>query len=402
MKEKKYFWSGLFTGLLVAILVATTAITVQKLSLMSDGAKETSANSKESSVVDSMTTGKMKVIEETIDEYYMEEVDTDTLQNGVYAGMLDAIGDPYSAYYSPEELQQVMETTKGIYYGIGAYMSQDRTTSVSKITKVIPNTPAEEVGLMAEDILYKVEGEDVTTQDLTTIVSKIKGEAGTTVQLTIIRDGVDILDFDIVRSEIESPTVDSEMLENNIGHLIISEFDDITVEQFEENMASLKEQGMKSLILDLRDNPGGNLSTVVQIARNILPKGLIVYTEDKYGKRDEYSGDGQNKIDIPVIVLINGNSASAAEILAGAIRDYDMGTLLGTTTYGKGIVQRIISLSDGSAVKLTVSNYYTPNGDNIHNVGIAPDEVIEFDREAYIKDRTDNQLNRAIEILQGK
>ena len=189
------------------------------------------------------------------------------------------------------------------------------------------------------------------------------------------------------------------MMEDGIGYIQITEFDEVTEDQFAEALAECKGKGMKALILDLRSNPGGNLSTVCEIARMVLPKGLIVYTEDKYGKRDEYSSDGFRKLQVPAVVLVNGYSASASEILAGAMKDHGIATIMGTTTFGKGIVQRVISLSDGSAVKLTVSKYYTPNGNNIHEKGIEPDVVVELDTDAYYNEGTDNQLQEAVKYL---
>ncbi|MDD2970297.1 MAG: S41 family peptidase, partial [Lachnospiraceae bacterium] len=232
------------------------------------------------------------------------------------------------------------------------------------------------------------------------LISKVKGPEGTKVKLTIIRETeVEPLEIEVTRRKIESPTISHKSYENGISYIQIAEFDEVTLDQFTEALAEEKASGMKGLILDLRDNLGGNLNTVTEIARKILPEGIIVYTEDKYGERVEYTCDGKNELMVPIVVLVNGNSASASEILAGSIKDYKKGTLLGTTTYGKGIVQRIISLSDGSAVKLTVSSYFTPNGNNINKVGIEPDEVLELDVEAYVNEQKDNQLDRAIEIL---
>ena len=205
-----------------------------------------------------------------------------------------------------------------------------------------------------------------------------------------------------MRRKVESPTVNQKMLDDRIGYIQITEFDTVTLDQFVEALAACREKGMEGLILDLRGNQGGNLSTVCDIARQLLPEGLIVYTEDKNGKRTEYSCDGQHEMPEELVVLVDKNSASASEILAGAIKDYGIGTLVGTTTFGKGIVQRIISLTDGSAVKLTVSHYYTPNGNNIHEVGIEPDVEIAFDGDAYYNDGVDNQLDKAIEVMEEK
>ena len=315
--------------------------------------------------------------------------------------MLESLDDPYSVYYTHDELVQLQQQTEGIYYGIGAYISQDNEMGYVRVSKIIKNTPAEASGLQQDDYIYKVDGEDMQGKDSSYVVSKIKGEAGTKVTITVVREGAtDPIDIEVERQKIESPTVEYQMLDNDMAYIQITEFDLVTTEQFEEAYKQAQTDGMKGLILDLRSNPGGNLSTVCDIARMILPKGLIVYTEDKYGKREEYTCDGANQIKVPLVVLTNGYSASASEILAGAVKDYGIGTLVGTTTYGKGIVQKVINLSDGSAVKLTVSNYFTPNGNNIHKIGIEPDVEVEFDAEQY-KNGVDNQLEKAKEVLAG-
>ena len=268
-----------------------------------------------------------------------------------------------------------------------------------QISKIIKNTPAEESDLMPKDYIYAVDGENMQGKDSTYVVSKIKGEEGTWVTITVVREGVnDPLDIKVERRKIESPTVEYTMYDNGVAYIQITEFDLVTTGQFENAYNQAKSENMKGLIIDLRSNPGGNLSTVCDIARMILPKGMIVYTEDKYGKRDEYTCNGKNEIDVPLIVLTDGYSASASEILAGAVKDYGIGKIMGTTTYGKGIVQKVINLSDGSAIKLTVSTYYTPNGNNIHEIGVEPDIVVEFDAEQYMNG-VDNQLEAAKEEL---
>jgi carboxyl-terminal processing protease len=269
-----------------------------------------------------------------------------------------------------------------------------------KISGIIKNTPAEESGLEAGDYIYQVDGEDMYDKDSSYVVSKIKGEENTYVTITVIREGeTEPIDISVQRRKIESPTVEYEMYDNGMAYIQITEFDLVTTSQFEEAYEQAKADGMQGLIIDLRSNPGGNLSTVCEIARDILPKGLIVYTEDKYGQREEYTCDGKNEIQVPLVVLTNGNSASASEILAGAIKDYGIGKLVGTTTYGKGIVQKVINLNDGTAVKLTVSSYFTPAGNNIHKIGIEPDVEVEFDSDLYKEDGTDNQLEKAKEVL---
>lgn len=410
MNHKKSFWGGVITGVLAAALIVSGVFLGQSVwnLYQSSRTQETAAQNEEdgvssNTVANAQTMNKLQVLEDTIDRYYLESVDEQTLEKGVYDGLVEALGDPYSTYYSSEELKELQDKTEGIYYGIGAYVGIDADTSLPRLTGIIEGTPAQESGLRAGDLLYKVDGEEVQGLELTQVVSKIKGEEGTSVHLTIIREGAtDYLEVDVVRRKVESPTVNQKMLDGGIGYIQITEFDTVTLDQFTEALAVCRGSGMKGLILDLRGNPGGNLNTVCDIAREILPKGLIVYTEDKDGKRSEYTCDGTKEMKEPLVVLVDSGSASASEILAGAVKDYGIGTLVGTTTFGKGIVQRIISLSDGSAVKLTVSNYYTPNGNNIHKIGIEPDIEEKFDSEAYYNDGVDNQLNKAIEIMNEK
>lgn len=396
---------GMIIGIVFTALVGSISFAGVRLynSVRRTGTQEASvANEEPQSVVNEDSMEKLEAIEEVIDEYYYkeEDIDTSAMIDGMYAGVVDALNDPYSVYYTAEEWNQLMQETEGIYYGIGAYLSIDPTTTLARISGVIPGTPAEEAGLRENDIIYMVDGESVQGMELTEIVSRVKGEENTVVHLTIVREGeTDYLEMDVARSKIESPTVTYEMYDNGVGYIRITEFDDVTVNQFTTAMDSIKEADAKGLILDLRSNPGGSLSAVVDIARQMLPKGLIVYTEDKNGKREEYTCDGKQELQIPLVVLVNGNSASASEIMAGAIKDYGIGTLIGTTTFGKGIVQRILPLTDGTALKLTISAYYTPNGNNIHGIGIEPDIACELDNEAYYNDGIDNQLEKAKEEM---
>lgn len=426
---KKFSWGTFFLGVIAGAFISTcvfgvsyalvrnnpSTITIGTLEQANNRSNsKTDSNEDESasedgafqeddheSVVNDDTMAKLQLLEQTIDTYYIdsENVSTKTLEDGMYEGMLDSLGDVYSVYYTEEELNALMEDTNGIYYGIGAYISTDATTGLPVIAGVMDGSPAQEAGLKDGDICYKVDGELTESMELEEFISKVKGEEHTTVVLTVVRQGEsDYLDIEVERRQIETPTVNYEMKDGNIGYIQIKEFDSVTSDQFAEALATLKGQGMKGLVIDLRSNPGGNLDTVCEIANMLLPKGTIVYTVDKDGNRVDYDCDGENEIDVPMAVLVNEYSASASEILAGAIKDYEKGVLVGTTTFGKGIVQRIIPFSDGTAVKLTVSKYYTPNGVNIHGTGIDPDVVIEFDAEAAEKG-IDNQLDKALELV---
>ncbi len=351
------------------------------------------------------TISKINSLEDVIDTYYYKtDVDKAKEADGMYKGLMDSLGDPYSVYYTEEELQDLLSDTAGVYYGIGAYVSLDNDLGLPRISGVIPGTPAEKAELQIDDIIYEVDGNSTDGLKLDEVVAMIKGPEGTTVHITILRGAKrQEIGIDVPRSAVEVPTVNTKLLGDNedIGYIQITEFDEVTPDQFAEGMAELRADNVRGVVIDLRSNPGGSLQAVCDIARQILPKGLIVYTVDRDGKRENYSCDGAHKIDIPVVVLVNQYSASASEILAGAIKDYELGKLVGMTTFGKGIVQRIFDLKDGTAVKLTVSNYYTPNGNNIHGIGVSPDVEVEFDSDSYAEDKTDNQLLKAVEVMNG-
>ncbi|HBA47057.1 MAG TPA: S41 family peptidase [Lachnospiraceae bacterium] len=406
---KGLFFGGMVTGIAGALLVlgiCYLGIYVQNIVESGKLAEEQEVGLDEDSAINSSTLSKMQMLERTIDQYfYLHDVTDEEIQDGIYRGMLSALGDPYSEYYSAEELNALMEQTEGVYYGIGAYIGLDEATSLPKISGTIAGAPSEEVDLRANDLIYEVDGVSTYGMSLTEVVSMIKGPENTDVTLTIIREGAsDYLEVNVTRRQVETPTVEYTMMEDNMAYIQLTEFDEVSISQFEQALASARRDGMKGLIMDLRANPGGSLNAVVEMARMILPKGMIVYTEDKNGKRAEYTCDGTKKLDVPLVVLIDMNSASASEIMAGAIKDYKLGTLVGTTTFGKGIVQQIIPFRDGSAAKITISAYYTPEGNNIHGIGIEPDVVCEFDGEAYYgsEDRPDNQLEKAKEVLREK
>ena len=397
------FVGGLFTGILIVGVMCSIYIHRQSISILGERNIQTSASAKEESVLDDDVLKKLSLLEDSIDQYYLESVNEEDLKDSLYHGFVAGLGDPYSVYYSKEELEAVMESTEGIYYGIGAYIGVDQETGYCKVTKVMPDTPAEEAGVMAEDLIVAVDGESMLNVGSSEIVTYIKGPEHTTVDLTLYREGEpEYVEVTVERRKIETPTVTYSMDEDKIATIQIAEFDEVTLGQFEDYLKQAKKDGMKGLVLDLRDNPGGSLNVVVDIAGHFLPKGLVVYTEDKNGRRKEYNCDGRDELDVPLVVLINGNSASASEILAGAIKDYNKGILLGTTTFGKGIVQKIYGISDGSAVKLTISHYYTPSGADIHGVGIDPDEELKLDVDAYLEDGYDNQMERAKEILRSQ
>lgn len=358
-----------------------------------------SGQSGSSSAVNELSSDKLRILEQYVDYYYYksDEVTKEQKENGMYKGFMDSLGDVYSCYYTPEEYEQLTQQTEGVYYGIGAYVSKDVETGACVISGVIKDSPAAESELREGDIISKVDDKDMTGLELDEVVANIRGEEGTKVKITVIRGG-ETIDLEITRARVNSPTVDSRMLEDGIGYLQITEFDDVTVGQFKENMESLRSQGMKGLIIDLRGNPGGNVTSVCSIAEDLLPKGLVFYMEDKNGERTEYPCKGAD-FDLPLVVLVNEYSASAAEILSGAIKDAGIGRLVGKKTFGKGIVQNVIPLEDGSAIKLTVANYYTRGGNDIHLKGIEPDVEVDLDTDKYLEDGTDTQLDKAVEVM---
>ena len=400
MSDKRKFLNGLITGLLIAVVIVggvyagQEAVTVWKQKQNVDSAQT-------ESVANARTMQKLQLIEEIIQKNFaLDMADDAAMENGIYQGLVNSLQDPYSAYLSAEEMAEQKNRMDGVYYGIGAYVRYDSNVGFARLGEIFEGSPAQESGLKEGDLIIKVDDQYTKNMSLEDVIALIKGEEGTKVMLTIMREGDnEIYEFEVERREVPKQTVSYEMLENKIAYIRISEFDKVTVDQFTDAMATAKGSEMLGLILDLRDNPGGNLAAVIDVARKLLPKGLIVYTEDKAGERKDYTCNGENELTVPMVVLVNGGSASASEVLAGAIKDYGKGKLLGTTTYGKGIVQKYLGISDGSAVKLTTSKYYTPKGNNIHGIGIEPDEELEMDYEQYLEKGYDNQLERAKEIL---
>lgn len=402
---KGLFFCGMLTGLAGALLIAGIVylgVWAQDTVVGNGNGGEVELS--EDSAIDAYTISKMQALEEVIEEYfYLGEVTNEEFQTGIYKGMLQALGDAYSEYYTEEELNNLLQQVEGTYYGIGAYVSLDTVTGFPKISGTIKGAPSEDAGLRANDIIYEVDGESTYGLSLDEVVSQIKGEENTDVVLTIYREGEnDYLYITVTRRRVETPTIEYEMLEDGMAYIQISEFDEVSVTQFENALKEAESAGMKGLIVDVRANPGGSLNAVVEMLRMILPEGLIVYTEDVNGEREEFYCDGKNELDVPLAVLVDMNSASASEIFAAAVKDYELGTLVGTTTFGKGIVQQIIPFRDGTAIKLTISAYYTPNGYNIHGTGVEPDVVCEFDVDAYYDEvnPVDNQLEKAKEVLQ--
>ena len=410
---KKNFLAGMLTGLFSALLLV---VILGAALIFSDHTPD--FNLSESTEVKEQEVGaesvkvadydeivdKLAFLQLLVENYYLDDVKNVSFSDGIYKGFISSLKDPYSTYYTAKEYTSLMESSSGIYCGIGATVSQDTKTGIITVVKPFASGPAYKAGMKPGDILYKVEGEAVTGEDLSEVVSKMKGKEGTKVNVTVMREGEkEPIDFSITRKEIEVPTIEYQMLADKIGYIIVSEFDEITVSQFDAAVDELEAKGMKGLIVDVRNNPGGLLDSVVKILDRVLPPELLVYTEDKNKNRVEEFAEDNTKVNVPMAVLINGNSASASEIFAGTLQDYKAATLVGTTSFGKGIVQKVIPLSDGTAVKLTISKYFTPKGRNIHKTGITPDVKIELDealqKEVIIPLDKDNQLQKAIKLL---
>ena len=347
---------------------------------------------------------KTSLLQSIIDKYFLFDEDMTKVEDGIYAGMMNGLDDPYTVYYTKEEYKALNEDTEGKYSGIGATVSQNPKSKIITIVNVFDNSPAKEGGLLAGDIIYKIDGEEVTGTDLDVLVkTKIRGVEGSSFTMTVIRgDDRKQIDLNLTRRSIEIQTVTSKMLNDGIGYVAVSQFDALTSEQFKSNIDSLKSQGMKKLIVDLRGNPGGLLDQVVDMLDYILPEGLVLYTEDKNGKKEEYYAKNPDELKIPMAVLVNENSASASEVFTATFKDFKWGKVVGKTTFGKGIVQNVLPLGDGTAVKITTQHYYPPSGYDLHKVGIKPDVDVDLNDGAVIGSDSDNQLGKAVEILKSE
>lgn len=351
------------------------------------------------------TMAKIRQIEKTLDTYYVEDYDKELAEELMYTGLAAGVGDPYTYYLSADSLAEQMEKNSGHFVGIGVeiYAGDDGYIVVSSVT---PGGPAEAAGILAEDKITEVDGESITGKTAADVSALVKGEAGTDVTLTIFRESTgEVLEKTVTRQDIQVKTVSWRMMDDNIGYIAITNFRENTYSQFKEALDMLEAEGMEKLVLDLRNNTGGLVKSAHEIGEELLPEGIMVYTMDKDGNREDTLCDDVYN-DVPLVVLVNGNSASAAEILAGAIQDTGRGQLIGTTTFGKGLVQRLFTLPDGSGLNVTIQKYYTPNGTSIHGVGITPDYEVELPEEyaqqANIPAEADTQLQKAVEVLSEK
>jgi len=409
---KSKFGLGFVCGIVLSVFVVLAGFGVQYLydSVLSHVYKGAPAYQNDDntyeSAINERSLSKLEEMEKIIGEnfYQADQIDGEEMEEGLYRGLLEALGDPYAAYYTVEELEAVLADSEGIFYGIGAMISYDERRQLAVISGIMPGGAAAASELREGDFIVAVDDVDTTRLSSGEVVLLIRGKEHTPVSITVYREGVlDHITMEMIRQKVEKNTVSHRLMDDpNIGYIQISEFDNITVGQFEDALSELKGQGIRGLVLDLRSNPGGNLTAVNAIARQLLPKGLIVYTEDGHGNREEYNCDGKNELKIPLVVLVNAYSASASEILAGALQDYQMGPIIGQATFGKAVVQRLFNMADETAVKMTISSYFTPLGRSLADTGIIPDIEIELDREAYYEEDYDNQLEAALTALRDE
>ncbi len=395
--KKKEFWKGFAAALVLVAVISTVPKMVSRIipwHLLPFQIELSRA-------------AKLEMIDDYLDAYYVDEYEKDLVDEFLYAGQMAGVGDRYTYYLPKESLEQYMENTNGTFDGIGieVYITQEGEVIVSY---VMPDEPAQAAGFKSGDRIIGVDGEDTRGLTLSEVASRIKGEAGTEVTVKVFRPETnETLELTAKRSNVQVHSAKGEMLNEKIGYIMLSGFKENTHAQFKEELAKLQEQGMKGLILDLRNNPGGLVRSVYQIGEELLPEGTMVYTLDKEERRSDLKCDS-SYMDIPLVVLVNENSASSSEILAGAVKDLEAGTLVGTTTFGKGLVQRLFTLPDGSALNITIQKYYTPNGTSIHEVGIEPHETVELPEIyqgsaiANIPKEEDTQLQKAIEVMQNK
>lgn len=357
-----------------------------------------------------MTSDSSKDISQTLDtykalieKYYLGEVDEESLKEGAIKGYIEGLNDPYTEYISKEDMEDYLADTMGNFVGIGIYMAQDPDTDEILVLAPIKNSPAEKAGIKPGDIIVSVDGEETSSKDITVVSTKIKGEEGTTVKLEVLR-GTETLSFEIKRENIIVNPVEAEVLENNIGYIKFSSFDENTAEEFKTKFEELQSKGIKSLIVDLRNNGGGIVDEALEIADYFVDKDtVLLYEVDKDNNETVKKAKDKAIINMPVIILTNENTASSSEILAGALKDLGKAKIVGTKTYGKGIIQQILTLPDGSGLKITTEKYLTPNRTEINKIGIEPDEKVELPEELKdelnIEKEKDTQLQKAIELL---
>lgn len=338
-----------------------------------------------------------------IDKYFLGEIDEEKLKEGAIKGYIEGLNDPYTEFISKDEMKEYMEDTKGNFVGIGIYMTKNDKRNLIQVLSTIKGSPAEKIGIKAGDLIKSVDGVNYTSDDLDIISSKIKGEKGTKVKIELLRNE-ETLTFDVERDKVIVNQVEGKVIENDIGYIDIPSFDETTSQEFKTKFEELKSQNIKSLIIDLRNNGGGIVSEALKIADFITDKdSVLLYEVDKNNNETIQKSKDAPIVDIPVVLLVNENTASSSEILAGALKDLAKAKIVGTKTYGKGIIQQILTMPDGSGLKVTTEEYQTPNKNKIHKIGIEPDEKVELpeavQNKLLVNEDEDTQLKKAIEIL---
>lgn len=409
MEDEKYLKRQRFYKIVMLVVLTAfltfifTTIYITKKYNLSDGDQTISSLFSASSSSDDKLTKSLKNIKSILKKYYLNDIDEDKAIDGAIEGYVSSLGDQYTEYIPKDEMEDYTQNLMGNYVGIGIYMSQNTKDNTIVVLTPIKYSPAEEAGILPGDIIKKINDVEYTGENMTAAANNIKGAEGTKVKLEIQR-GQEIKTFEITRKKITTNPVIAEKLDNNIGYLEVTSFDENTAENFKSKYEELKAQGIDSLIIDLRNNGGGLVEEALKIADYIVPKGKeLLVTVDKDGKEKVEKSKEDVLIDMPIVVLVNKNSASSSEILAGALKDSNEATIVGTTTYGKGVIQQFLTLRDGSGLKVTVEEYYTPNRTKINGVGIEPNEKIELPETITnpltVERKDDTQLQKAIELL---
>ena len=347
--------------------------------------------------------GTLQKYKEIIDKYYLGDVDEEKLKEGAIKGYIEGLGDPYTEYISADEMEDYLSDTMGNFVGIGIYMVKNTEKGKIQVLAPIKGSPAEKAGIQAGDLILTVDGVDYSADEMTIASNKIKGEEGTTVTIEVLR-GTETKKYELKREKVKVNQVEGKVLSNNIGYINFTSFDETTADDFKAKFEELNKQGIKSLIIDLRNNGGGIVDQALQIADYVADKdSVLLYEVDKNNKETVKKAKTDPIINMPIIILTNENTASASEILAGALKDLEKAKTVGTTTYGKGVIQQILKLSDGSGLKVTIEEYQTPNRSKIHKIGIAPDEEVKLPDSVTnvlnVTESEDTQLQKAIEML---
>lgn len=405
MEEKKRF--KVYKMIMLVVLVAfitflCTSIGMYQL-LNGKGSNNITTLLSSSSSSDGNLITSLNRYKKIIDKYYLGEIDEEKLQEGAIKGYIEGLEDPYTEYISKEDMEDYLEDTMGNFVGIGIYMVKNTEANKVQVLAPIKNSPAEKAGVLPGDLIVKVDGVNYTGDDMSVVSSKIKGEEGTSVKLEIVRD-TQTKEFEIKRETIKVNPVEGKVLDNKIGYIEFTSFDEGTAKDFKAKYEELQKQGIQSLIIDLRNNGGGIVDEALEIADYIADKGsVLLYEVDKNNEEKVKKSENNAIINVPIVILTNENTASSSEILAGALKDLGKARTCGIKTYGKGVIQQVLTLGDGSGIKITSEKYLTPNKTEINKIGIEPDEKVELPETVQnvllVEEKDDTQLQKAIDML---